>query len=362
MKWETSISQIISYRLDSYPADYCQWVFHDKIQSYELKGLVRLPMKPGNIFIHHDGALGDTLLSLPCIDVIRESAAHVHIVGRRDVVHFLKEAGIADEVSSADSQLYSPLYTETLDEEMKSFLSGFDESFVFTSNTESQFVKNIRSVIPVTRAILTIPPEAGTEHAAEFRVKQCGYGKDIVRRTIMIRIRKREMIWVAEFLREKGYAPAERCLITVHPGSGGKKKCWPLANYAALIRCFVKDPRILCIVFTGPDEDAETVQMLEQLARSDKSIAHVQDAPLIRIAALFERSDFYIGNDSGISHLAGIMKRRGMVLFGPTNPRLWRPLSDMLEVLNFDDGNQSVIAEQIHMRVKKLFSAQGDEP
>jgi len=317
-------------------------------------------MKPGNIFIHHDGALGDTLLSSPCINIIRESAPHIHIAGRRDVVHFLKEAGIADEVSSVDSRLYSSLYTESLDETMKSFLSGFDISFVFTGNAESQLVKNIQSVIPDTRAILTIPPETSSEHAAEFRVKQCGYGKDAVQRNITIRIPDKEKIWVAEFLRGKGYASGHN-LITVHPGSGGKKKCWPLAAYAALINLVINNPLFFFLVFSGPAEDAETLQMLEQLSWGDKRIVHIHDAPLIRVAALFERSDFYIGNDSGISHLAGIMKCRGLALFGPTDSRVWRPLSDALGVLNFDGRSPSVIAEQIHGRVTEFFGGRGCE-
>jgi hypothetical protein len=87
-------------------------------------------MRKGKVFLHHDGALGDTLLSLPCIRLIRESASLVHIAGRRDVAEFLHKAGIVDEHSSAGSGLYSSLYTECPDERVRGFLSGFDASFV----------------------------------------------------------------------------------------------------------------------------------------------------------------------------------------------------------------------------------------
>jgi ADP-heptose:LPS heptosyltransferase len=315
-------------------------------------------MKPGRIFIHNDGALGDTLLSLPCIGVVGESASHIHMAGRRDVVCFLKETGFADEVSSADSGLYSSLYTESADETITSFLSGFDMSFIFTANTESQLVRNIRSVIPGARAILTIPPEASYEHAAEFRVKQCGYGEGAVQRNITIRVPDKEKIWAADLLRKQGCLFPGCRLIIVHPGSGGKKKCWPPENYAALISRVMSNPLLFCLLLSGPAEDAETLRVLEQLAGSDKRIVHLHDAPLIRIAALFERSGYYIGNDSGISHLAGIMKNRGVILFGPTDPRVWRPIGGTLEVLNFSDEGQTAIADKIHMRVKEIFSGQ----
>jgi len=309
-------------------------------------------MKSRNIFIHHDGAFGDTLLSLPCIGVIRKSAPHIHIAGRRDVVCFLKEAGIADEVSSADSSLYSSLYTELLDEKMTSFLSGFDMSFIFTVNAESQLVKNIRSIIPGTRAILTIPPKAGTEHAAQFRVKQCGYSEDAVQGKIAIRIPDKEKMWATEFLREQGYAAAGHRLITVHPGSGGKKKCWSLQNYVALINSVMSNPLFFCLVVSGPAEDVETLQILERLALRYKRIMHVHDAPLSRVAALFERSDFYIGNDSGISHLAGIMRCSGAVLFGPTDPRLWKPIGDTLEVHLFENLTEAALLRRIAAAVE----------
>lgn len=310
----------------------------------ELKGIDRLSMKPGNIFIHHDGALGDTLLSLPCINIIRESASRIHIAGRSDVVRFLKESGIADEASSADSFFYSPLYTEAFDEKMKSFLSGFDKSFVFTNKADSQLVENIRSVIPATRAILTIPPESCGEHAAEFRVKQLGFGEDAAQEKIKICIPDNDKIWATEFLRNQGYIAGRDSLITVHPGSGGKTKNWSLKNYSELVQCLMKNPRVLCIVCTGPAEDAETVS--SRMVCS-KRVIPLYDQSLIRVAALLSLSDFYVGNDSGISHLAGILGCRGAVLFGPTDPSIWRPLGRALDVVSFVEAETETVSEII---------------
>jgi heptosyltransferase III len=307
---------------------------------------VNVLLKTGNIFIHHDGALGDVLLSLPCIKVIRKSVSHIHIAGRTDVVHFLKEAGIADEVSSADSRRYSWLYTESLDAAMGSFLAGFDLSSVFTTNTQSRLVKNIRSVISNTRAILTIPPEASSEHAAAFRLEQCGFGADAEQRNITIPLSDNDKLWAAEFLREQGYAAAGQSLIIVHPGSGGKKKCWSPENYAALIRHFVTDPRILCIVVTGPAEEAMVVS---SNLLYGKRVISLHKESLMRVAALLSLSAFYVGNDSGISHLAGIMGCRGAVLFGPTDPFLWRPQGNTLDVVSFIGSGREALSEIVSL-------------
>ena len=56
-------------------------------------------------------------------------------------------------------------------------------------------------------------------------------------------------------------------------------------------------------------------------------------ASLWQVGALLSRADLYVGNDSGVSHLAGAMGARGVVIFGPTCPEQWRPLGGALTVI-----------------------------
>jgi heptosyltransferase III len=52
----------------------------------------------------------------------------------------------------------------------------------------------------------------------------------------------------------------------------------------------------------------------------------IKDQPLGIIAAIASMASAFVGNDSGVSHLAAATGTRGVVLFGPTEPRRWRPL------------------------------------
>lgn len=55
------------------------------------------------------------------------------------------------------------------------------------------------------------------------------------------------------------------------------------------------------------------------------------DAPLLHAESLVELARslagarLYIGNDSGVSHLAAAVGCPTVVLFGPTDPRVWAP-------------------------------------
>jgi hypothetical protein len=64
-------------------------------------------------------------------------------------------------------------------------------------------------------------------------------------------------------------------------------------------------------------------------------------------------SDYFIGNDSGISHLAGTVQCRGIALFGPTDARMWRPLGAGMDIIRFDgkDGPVRVSAGHVYSRI-----------
>ena len=51
-----------------------------------------------------------------------------------------------------------------------------------------------------------------------------------------------------------------------------------------------------------------------------------RDLPLRVLAALLARAGAYVGNDSGVTHLAAASGAPTIALFGPTDPRVWAPL------------------------------------
>jgi hypothetical protein len=315
----------------------------------------------GKIFIHHDGALGDVLLSLPSIQRIRESVSAVHIAARNEIAGFLLSAGAADEISFSDSSLFGSLYMDSPDEPVKRFLSSFDSAYVFTVNAASTLCGNIRNIVCDTKTIITIPPQGSSVHISIYRLVQCGFGPQEARGAQMLRIPNAQNKWANDLMDNYGFRQGRDLLIAIHPGSGGKRKCWPLHHYEALIKMLTRQPRFVVLVFSGPAEDQKTEYLLSGLEMHTERIIHLHNEPLIRVASLIARSDFYLGNDSGISHLAGILKCRGIVLFGPTDPSLWRPLGDSLEVLRFDAGElaHSVSEESIFHKITP-FSHHGD--
>jgi ADP-heptose:LPS heptosyltransferase len=57
------------------------------------------------------------------------------------------------------------------------------------------------------------------------------------------------------------------------------------------------------------------------------------DAPLVTVAEHIQRCKCYLGNDSGITHLAAMLSVPTIALFGPSDPAIWHPVGPDVEVI-----------------------------
>ncbi|HSO71873.1 MAG TPA: glycosyltransferase family 9 protein, partial [Thermodesulfobacteriota bacterium] len=121
----------------------------------------------------------------------------------------------------------------------------------------------------------------------------------------------------------------------IHPGSGGRSKNWPLEIFLTLADVLKAEGRCRPFFILGTVEEdisppiAETIQ-----ARGFPLVRHL---PLNVLAGLLEISAGYLGNDSGVTHLAAALNLPTFALFGPTDPGLWGPVGKRVVILRSDD-------------------------
>ena len=114
--------------------------------------------------------------------------------------------------------------------------------------------------------------------------------------------------------------------LAIHPGSGSPAKNWPATRFAELVRSR-GDARWLLV--RGPADDA-AASLLERAPGAWVA----RDLPLRVLAALLARAGAFVGNDSGVTHLAAASGAPTIALFGPTDPRLWAPVGPHVEVIH----------------------------
>jgi ADP-heptose:LPS heptosyltransferase len=102
--------------------------------------------------------------------------------------------------------------------------------------------------------------------------------------------------------------------VAIHPFSGSRKKNWPLDRYRELARR-LGAPIAWC---AGPEEPLENAVRYENL---------------YDLACWIAGAHLYIGNDSGITHLAAAVGTPVVALFGPTDPAIWAPRGERVQVV-----------------------------
>ncbi|MFM8285537.1 MAG: glycosyltransferase family 9 protein [Planctomycetaceae bacterium] len=107
----------------------------------------------------------------------------------------------------------------------------------------------------------------------------------------------------------------------VHPGAAFDTKRWASEKFVTL----AKELEVLGLVpvFVGSSSEAELVGGITQSAGS--SAIGWSDLSLPEVAALARKSRIFIGNDSGIAHIAAATGTKVAVIFGSSNRHHWRP-------------------------------------
>ena len=128
-----------------------------------------------------------------------------------------------------------------------------------------------------------------------------------------------------------GLAKREK-ILALHPGSGSPDKNWPERNWRELL-IHLLDHSPLELLLVGGEVEGDLVYNLAKgLSMGRVQIA--QHIPLDELAPLLANCSGYIGHDTGITHLASAIGLPTLVLWGPSNETVWRPLGEKVRVLN----------------------------
>lgn len=122
--------------------------------------------------------------------------------------------------------------------------------------------------------------------------------------------------------------------LAVHPGSGSRAKSWPAERFAAIVSRRAGGRRWLLVV--GPADEEAAAPLI---ALPDVVVARA--LPLRHLAALLAHAGLYLGNDSGVTHLAAAAGAPTLALFGPTDPEIWAPLGPRVETLVSPDATMA---------------------
>lgn len=110
----------------------------------------------------------------------------------------------------------------------------------------------------------------------------------------------------------------------VNPGSTLLAKRWPAERFAALADLLIQE-FAASVILVGGESDHEVTRAVTDSV-SQPVVDWTANLSWAELAALLELADLFVGNDSGAGHLAAAVGTPTVSIFGPTSPRLYRPL------------------------------------
>src|SRR5262249_53672659 len=153
-----------------------------------------------------------------------------------------------------------------------------------------------------------------------------------------------------EELVRSGWNARDRLLI-VHPGAGGHRKRWPAAGYAAVLEQVAALPGVAIAIHRGPADSDAVAALTGALTARARAL---QEPPLPLLAGMLTHATAYLGNDSGVSHLAAALGAPSIVLFGAER-LIWRPWAEHVEPMVVSTSAEGADAARVTAELARLL-------
>ena len=276
----------------------------------------------------HGGAMGDLVLSLRVAAALNTLTPRITLVARNELAHqFVGIAGI-DHVIDIESSGFHVLFSDTLQpSDLPKNLNPTHDPII-NMLTGGRVRENLRFI--GIKNIIDLDPSPRDDDVRHVTEQWLGdlakHGVNTAPPMPMLEISKADLRNASKALRHAS-RDESRPIGIIHPGSGGRRKCWPhMLEFAE--RIHAEYAAVICML--GPVEaeimpDAEKAEWAKRFP--------IQWSPVNGLVPLLAAADFFVGNDSGVSHLAAITGTHTLTVFGPTDPRVWSPIGPRAAVV-----------------------------
>jgi ADP-heptose:LPS heptosyltransferase len=272
------------------------------------------------LLIVHQGALGDLVCIFPVMRALRRRFHPISILCLAGLGKLAAAENLVDAWLPIEAAWTASLFAGQANREAARLLAPFSDSLVFSGSAALASSLAHITGTPVRR----VPPRPPAEqrlHVAEHTlrcVQECGWLPQPVDDIPVL---------TAPLGSEAGLRESDGAqTVIIHPGAGSPRKRWRLQGFLELA-AHLRGRRLKPEFVIGPAEQ----DLLPELERCGATVHAPGDSLALR--ALLRSAAAYIGNDSGVSHLAAWLGLPCAVIFGPSDPLRWRPWGGRVEIV-----------------------------
>jgi len=312
------------------------------------------------------GAIGDCLLTLPLAAFMKDclGIGGIDILGHGEYIGILPGRTCVDGIRSIDSVDLHRLFAKTKEFDLSdgdpliNLFADYAWIVTFLGEPNSDFEQNLIFTAHCSHSVEVItlsmkPPEHFSGHLTNFYIQQfieqSGLSLpsyQVNSSNCLIKATSADLSSGREHLKDIGVDFSKK-LVVIQPGSGGSHKCWHLNNFLAVAKKLICED-IEAVFLLGP---AEAERFSSATIKNIRSIAKcLTDLSLAGALEVIGCADCYLGNDSGITHLAGALGIKTLAVFGPTNPAVYKPIGPTVTLFT---GNAHSFGEEPSFKLQQ---------
>ncbi len=292
--------------------------------------MARAPRQEGNgigaprVLVRRTCALGDLILSLPFFQALgaRLPGHEIHLLGQAAHGRLLQAAGLVSRWFPESGSGWHRLYGGTANGSAAPLVPDpalYDAVYLFVADpARSPLLESVGRLVPGVHGIPARPPAGAQIPAWRFFADLLGPEGGSVGRASGAVSGAPPLPWTWTAGESHRYA-------VFHVGSGSPRKNWPpdaFASVMARLAQLLPQSR-LCIV-EGP-WDREAAQAVSCRLPPGLAPEIVRIPELADLARFLGGAALVVGNDSGVTHLAGVLGTPTVAIFGPSDPVQWAP-------------------------------------
>lgn len=276
------------------------------------------------ILVLFPGALGDFVCFLPALARLNERSQQLDLLAREEYADIVPPSVQTRSLECYEvRRLFVP--GAHLDDRLIRFFGWYDAVYSWMGKNRPEFVDHLSRLTHGRARIFPFRPSLKGIHQMAYYLGCLGEtcSGDLF---ATIPLKEEALEWSLSFFRERGLEG--KAILALSPGSGAREKKWPLENFRFVSNWWKEETGGETLVILGPVEEERGDY--QDFVRCSLTL---RGQPLSRVVALLVRSNLYLGNDNGVTHLAAALGIETFALFGPSDPCEWSPRGKAVSVV-----------------------------
>jgi ADP-heptose:LPS heptosyltransferase len=270
------------------------------------------------------GALGDFMCLLPAIHALAQEA-RVEVFAKTEFAAVVPEH---IRVKTLQRFEINRLFVRgaALEPGVREFFACYQSIYSWMGSSQPVFSAELNAVAPGRARLF---PFRGTDpamHQTDYYLSCLSLTQKTLP-ALNIPLLPDALEWRREFL--EGHHLEQKARLLMVPGSGAREKNWPAGYFTVLGRWWRERVGGEVIVLLGPVEaERGGFEALPEDFIIERNLS------LAQVTALLSAAHLYVGNDSGVTHLAAAVGVPVAAIFGPSDPRQWAPRGAKVSLLS----------------------------